>query len=425
MALTRRGFVIGGGAAAGAAAIGTGTWAALVRDSVSDRTVGALPSSSTTVAPTAPPQPPPAGADRLLVVVELDGGNDGLDTLVPADGRYRDARPTLAVAESALVELTGTADYALHPALAPLVPPWEAGGLAFVQGVGMAAQNRSHFASGDVWRAGGSPRGTGWLGRWLDLTADGDANPLRGVTLGGGAEALASHASPVTSVRSPGELGYRLAGASDPDAIVDAFLATSAPLSPGPLGRAQAAVDTAGRAVDAFAGLTSVAADGLDVDTSAPTLLGAAAEILGLGVGTRIVYVRVGGYDTHADQRARHSALLAELAEGIEAFFASAEQRGLADRVLLATTSEFGRRVAENGSGGTDHGRGGCQLLLGAGVGGGRVVGELDLGRLEEGDLPITVDGLSLYGEALRWLGGPVVDVLGVDPEPLGLVTAG
>jgi uncharacterized protein (DUF1501 family) len=132
--------------------------------------------------------------------------------------------------------------------------------------------------------------------------------------------------------------------------------------------------------------------------------------------------VTAGGYDTHSAQLARHEELLTDLAAGMTAFFEAGDAAGWSDRVVLMTTSEFGRRVAENGSAGTDHGLGGAHMLLGPAVVGTQVVGHVDLGRLSDGDVAATVDPRSLYAAALDWLGGPTDEVLGSHYDRLGLI---
>lgn len=433
---SRRRFLgAAGGVGVGAVVAGRLAWGSLVGEQVE----GASP------APGAPGDTGAAGAPaaaasgrRVLVVVQCNGGNDGLNTLVPiGDGRYADARPTLRVPEADVLALAGTTRYGFHPALAPLVPLWEAGRLAAVDGVGLTGQSRSHFAAMDAWGSGrpGQPLHDGWLGRWLELV-DGSPNPLRAVVLGGAASALTSARTVSTGVLDPAAFTLRTPRGVDAGRIRDAFLATAAPLaSDGALAAAQAAVPSALAAVDLLARAGSAAAgDGAEggLGRVAPTgrssaitdLLGTAAGIIGLDLGTQVVVVVASGFDTHADQLDRHPELLADLATGIAAFHEAVAQAGRADDVLLVTTSEFGRRVAENGSG-TDHGAGGVQFLLGSGVQGRQVVGEADLGALDQGDLRSLIDGRSLYANALDWLGGPTGatdEVLGAPYDRLGLV---
>ncbi len=435
--ISRRHFVLGASAAAGTAATGAWAWSALVRESVEQSLPpGTTTTTSTTgVAPTTTPpgtEPAPTGG-RMLVVVELDGGNDGLNTLVPDRGPYRDRRPTLAVPEADLVALSGTAAYGLHPALTLLAPHWDRGDLAFVEGIGMPEQTRSHFTAMDTWWSAtpGVASTTGWLGRWLDATLDADPDPLRAIAIGGGSRALVGQRSLATVIRDPGAFQLQTAPGVDRDALVAAFLATSEPLSTVPeLAVAQYAIPSTLEAIDLLApvfGTEGSAELGAGRRRGAgggrfADLLPAAAGVLALGVGTRVVTVARGGFDTHADQIGRQADLLADVAEGIDAFWVAATDAGIAEQVLMLVTSEFGRRVAENASGGTDHGNGNVALVLGPAVAGGQVTGELDLDRLDEGDVPRVVDTRSLYSEALAWLGGPTAEVLGGDFEPLGLV---
>ena len=204
--LSRRAFLGAAGGVAGVAAASGGAWAVLVRDVVDDSAgrVG-VASTTTSTGPTtttgASGIPPD---DRVLVIVELAGGNDALNTLVSADGRYRDLRPQLAIPSGELRALAAT-DYALHPALAGLVPFWEAGSMAAVAGVGMPLQSRSHFKAMDTWWSAipGEQSRTGWIGRWLDATSDGTSDPLRAIALGGGSPALVGEQAMATVVRAP------------------------------------------------------------------------------------------------------------------------------------------------------------------------------------------------------------------------------
>ena len=441
----RRRFLLGAGGLAVTAAAGVGLWQALVRERTA-AVVGA-PSPGTT--------PPPMG-ERVLVVVQLGGGNDALNALVPADGRYLDARPTLGVPEVDRLVLPGVDAYGLHPALTPLLEAWGAGELALVAGTGIEGQSRSHFQALDTWWSArpGQVRTTGWLGRWLDATEDEDpGNPLRAVALGAGAPALVGERSTATVVLDPSAFRLAAPRGVDADALAEAWLATAGPVDPpgsspgsspasppgssagptaGPLlAAARAAVPTTVTATRQLAGafdeaLGVDAAPGLpDGGAAGPgriaELLQATAAVIDHGLGTRVVHVGVGGFDTHAGQAQAHPALLADLAAGLAGLREAAVAGGWADRLLVVTVSDFGRRVVENGSG-TDHGAGGLQLVGGTGVAGGQVVGALDLGTLVDGDLAPVVDGRSVYAAALDWLGGPTDDVLGQRFDRLGLL---
>ena len=151
-----------------------------------------------------------------------------------------------------------------------------------------------------------------------------------------------------------------------------------------------------------------------------------AANIIAMGIGTRVLTVGVRGFDTHADQVENHQALLHDLASGLASFFTALEASGDLDRVMVITTSEFGRQIVENGSAGTDHGKGGLQFVFGPSVAGGIVHGGFDLGALDDGGVPPAVDTRSVYRSALEWLGGPggADGIFEEDPAVLGLLTA-
>jgi uncharacterized protein (DUF1501 family) len=287
------------------------------------------PGTTTSTAPLVDPR-------RVLVVVQLGGGNDGLNTLVPvADGAYHDARPTLRVDEGDVLRLAGTDRWGLHPQLAALVPMWDRGALVAVDGVGMAGQTRSHFAAMDAWWSGqpGQALRDGWIGRWLDRTGD-PHNPLRAISLGGAALALSSTRSLSTTVLDPRTFSLRAPKGADAQAVRDAFLATGSPLaSDAALAQAQQAVPAALDAVDLLAraaaagnpddpgtgDLTPQAARGGNA-TSFTDLLQTAAGIIDLDIGTKVIVVAGSGFDTHADQAERHPDLLADVAGGIAGF---------------------------------------------------------------------------------------------------------
>ena len=420
--LSRRAFL---GGAAGAAALGGGAWAALVRDGVEAAAPVITPPTTTAAVSTTTVAETVASAtarfpltDRVLVVLELAGGNDALNTLVPIDaGTYHDLRPELALDEAELVGLDER--WALHPALDGLMPFWQAGTMSAIAGVAMPEQSRSHFTAMDSWWSGvaGAPSQTGWLGRWLDSTLDAERNgvddPLRAIALGGGSPALLGTRTMATAIRDPFTFQLMTMPGTEAEALIGAFAATASPLVAEPvLAAAQSAIPGA---LDAVALLA--AASGADdplgspnqipgAGTTAVDLLATAARIISMDIDTRVLTVGVSGFDTHAGQLDTHDALLRDVAAGLEGFFAALAASGDLDRVMVLTTSEFGRRAAENGSGGTDHGNGGLQFAFGPSVDGGIVHGEYRLDQLVDGDLPLVVDTRSGYRSALEWLGG-------------------
>jgi uncharacterized protein (DUF1501 family) len=349
----------------------------------------------------------------VLVVVQLGGGNDGLNTLVPLDGLYHDNRPTIGLSDDQLVPLAGTDRYGLHPAFAAMKGVLDAGKVATIASLGFTDPTRSHFVQMDEWWSGQPDKAakTGWLGRYLDGTGGTGDSPLRAVALGGGVLSLQGETSRPTVVRNP--KGFVLS--SKRPEFNDAWQKVVGPTAVS----ATKAVDVFRKVrVDVEANGYDDSAAGGDINTGLAT----AAELIVSTPGVQVVNIAVGGFDTHAGQLATHEGLLADLAGGIQHFQDRIAAAGVADRVLLMTFSEFGRRVKENGSKGTDHGKAGVHFLVGEHVRGG-LVGGWDLANLDDGDLRGTIDPRSLYSTALQWLGGDPNEVLGGRYDSLGIVT--
>jgi uncharacterized protein (DUF1501 family) len=398
-------------------------------------TSGPISTSSSTVAPTSSVAPsttldPVAAAaaakDHVLVVVQLGGGNDGLNTLVPLDGRYHDSRPTLGLSDDSLVAIPGNTAYGLHPSLAPLSALLAAGRIAALEAIGYDHPNRSHFAALDDWWSAtpGRSSTTGWLGRWMDATAGSGDDPLRAVALGTGVPALTGATTLPAVIVSPAAFDFRLPKRADPQLI--AQLATLVGGEDPLMTSYRTAISRAASAVDMFGALTGNAADaaGTTDDPNGGEItqsLLTAARLLTQHPATRVIHIAAGGFDTHADQLETQKALLEDLATGVSRFFEDVTTAGQTQRVLLMTVSEFGRRVQENGSGGTDHGKAGVQFVVGPSVSGG-VYGKADLTKLDDGDLAPDIDVRSLYTMALDWLGGPVDEIIGQRYDTLGVV---
>jgi uncharacterized protein (DUF1501 family) len=403
--LNRRQFLTLSG---GAAVTGAAAWAGLVREHTMAKPSASSSSSSSSGR---------TDLERVLVVVQLTGGNDALNTVIPHDGRYHDLRPTLAIPDDKLIALANAPAVGLHPALQPLVPLWDAGQLAILPQIGFAADSRSHFESLAAWWTA-SPehrQTTGWIGRWLDATGVAKDNPLAAIALGGGSvPALRAEQSQSTAVNDLATFKLMSPKAAD------AFKATARPVSNEPLlAQAQAAVGSATSAVSLLA--KAAAPSSADTGPIAEGLM-TAATLIDMELGTRVFLVSGTGFDTHANQATEHEQLLGDLAAGVSSFFTALDKSGRADRVLLLTTSEFGRRAQQNGSGGSDHGHGGVHFVAGRGVRGG-LHGDIDLGRLVDGDLAATVDTRSLYAAGLDWLGGPSAELLDGHNDTYGLLT--
>ncbi len=358
------------------------------------------------------------GAQRILVLVELNGGNDGLNTVVPyTDALYYTERPGLAVASDSVLQLSEQVGF--NPVLEGVMPAWGADELAVVLGVGYPEPNRSHFRSNDIWETASGSEGVesrGWLSQ---MVAEGLGAPDRladGIVLG------ANEVGP-------------LAGA-DTRALVmddaDQFVARAGRLRPPP--------PPAG--TDALAHLLAVQADVVEAShelerrlSAAPELttafpesplgrqLETAALLIAAGVPVTAIKVTLTGFDTHANQRATHDGLLTALGSGLAAFRTEMVSQGRWRDVLLATYSEFGRRVRQNASSGTDHGTAAPQLIMGGSVRGGLYGAQPSLSSLQGGDLVHTVDYRSVYRTICRgFLGTSEPDEWGGVSELLGFV---
>jgi uncharacterized protein (DUF1501 family) len=340
-----------------------------------------------------------------LVVLSLRGGFDGLSAVVPhGDADYYKARPTIAVPKAKLIG--GDAMFGLHPALAPLLPLWQGGQLAAVHAVGQPNPSRSHFAAMEEMEraAAGTSIRTGWLDRMLGLIRS--TNPWSGVSIGSTKVARSlSGPSPDLGVASLD--GFTLAGDSPsvPMARTLRALYQNAPT---------ALATPALAATDAVATVATLPAytpanGAVYPTTPLATALRDVARLVKAGVGMRAACVDFGDWDMHeglgtAETGQRMHTRLGEFAAALAAFAADLGADGMKN-VTLVTLSEFGRRVAENGSRGVDHGHGNAMFVLGGGVRGGRVHGTwpgLAPAALVAGDLAATTDYRSVIGEVLQ-----------------------
>lgn len=356
---------------------------------------------------------PDAGDGRLLVVVELDGGNDGINTVVPyADDGYGRHRKALRLPKDRLIRLDD--HLGLHPALRGMARLWEAGRLAVVQGVGYPNPSRSHFQSMAAWRTGRPDQreqtGLGWIGQALDgrhAPADGAVAASVGmVTM---PAALVGRRAAATSIHRPEQFAL-------PDGAAVFPAAGPAGQAPGEDLR-QFVARTSFHAVRTAERLREMGKGDAAAEKYPATALARqlqlTARLIRADLGFRVFYTQQSGYDTHSGQLPQHDSLLRELGDALSAFFADLDAAGLTDRVVVMAFSEFGRRVAENTSQGTDHGTAGPVFLAGPAVRGGIAGSSPSLGDLEDGDLKTAVDFRSVYATVLqRWLGLPARDAL-------------
>ena len=365
----------------------------------------------------------PGRDDRILVVLQLSGGNDGLSMVVPhTDPAYARARRTTLVKDPRKL----TDDLGLHPALEAVHRLYGDGRLAIVQGASYPNPNRSHFASMDIWHTAdleGRRSPTGWLGRAIDACCPDAPDPNLVVNVGKAVPyALEAKVNKPVSFESPGS--YRWTGNPRDREEFERLNGE---------GGADEQVRWLHRvAVDARASSKKIraAADGYRPQAEYPrgqlaADLRTVAALIHGGLATRVYYVSFGGFDTHNGQANRYANLMRELDAALGAFQADLKAQGHAGRVLTLSFSEFGRRVEENASGGTDHGVAGPMLLLGENVKGGLYGRQPSLADLDgNGDLKMQVDFRSVYATVLNdWMQIPAKRILATDFPHLPLVT--
>ncbi|MFI5271673.1 MAG: DUF1501 domain-containing protein [Ktedonobacterales bacterium] len=366
-----------------------------------------------------------AAQGTTLIVVPMAGGNVGLYTIVPcADSAYYQARPTLAIPQAQVLDLNGR--LGMHPALKALQPLWQANKLAVVEGVGYPNPNLSHFASMDIWQTLdlNGQGAQGWLGKYVAGMVDAQGHPFQSLAVGTALPtALSALNADVPVVSNP--RAYRLLpdpGERTELSVAEARIQTLLKLyNTYPRSAPYAALldATAQTAVQGSKQLDAAAA-AYKPGATYPTTnfakgLQVLAEVIVQGLGLRVGYVTLGGFDTHAGQAATQTKLLTELAEGLTAFLGDLTAHGASENVVVMTWSEFGRRVEENGNAGTDHGTAAPLFVLGDAVQGGIYGEPPDLNALDNaGNLVFTTDFRSVYATMLdRWLGAPSAGVLG------------
>jgi uncharacterized protein (DUF1501 family) len=377
----------------------------------------------------------PPGKDNILVVIEMTGGNDGLNTVIPhADDLYHKARPTLRQTKDVVVRLDD--HVGLHAGMKGLQPLWQQGQLAVVQGVGYPNPERSHFEAMDIWQSADPKRAvpTGWLGRTA-VEIDNSSGGVPILHIGATRLPLAVTGAPsggAVSINDKNSFRLELGGgpAGQQKARRKLVEDLSAPSPPTPLPRSggegsKSAEDdlvsfVQRRQVQTLAAVETLR-DLLEGPNAVPrpgnglaAKLQLIAGLIAKGFGTRIFYANLDGFDTHADQGPMHNTLLAELADSIAGFFQTLKTTGHDSRVRLMTFSEFGRRVQENGSRGTDHGAASCLFVAGPSVKGGVVGEHPSLADLDAGDLKFHTDFRRVYATQLDgWLGCDGKAVLG------------
>ncbi len=369
--------------------------------------------------------------DPILVVVQLTGGNDYINTVIPyEDPLYYDNRTTVGVAQEDVLPIGQ--GLGLNPALTAVKDLFDQGKVAVINGIGYPGPNRSHFRSMDIWHTCEPEKvGTeGWLGRVIrDLDPQAE-NVLTGVNFGRGLpRAMALTGVPVASVAVLETYGVLtgISGEEERAQALDLFARMYSPI-----------VGT-GKVMDYLGSTGLDALKGADILKAVPgqyrstveysdSIIGrnlqGIAKVLTANLGTRVFYTQQPGYDTHANQGPVHQTLLTHLSQAVGDFYDDLREHDASDNVLIYLFTEFGRRVKDNGSG-TDHGAGGLALAIGDPVRGG-IYSEFPSMRpedLDEGDLRYNIDFRGVYGTvAERWLGLDAKSIVGGDFEQLDFV---
>ncbi len=392
----------------------------------------------------------------ILVVLQMAGGNDGLNTVTPyANDYYHQARPKIGLLAKSILKINDTVG--LHPSLAGFKNLYDAGQLSIIQGAGYPNPNRSHFRSTEIWQTASDANKVesyGWIGRYFDNACHG-ADPTVGVSIGQQMPQAFSAKIPTgISLDNPQNFRFfagRPAANGEMNADEKSFRELN---QPGREDAGAGATDNSGATIGAIHGPTAhhgsvmdfLERTALDAELSSDKILAITKRIenraaypssqlgnalklvgklIGGGLPTRIYYVSQGGYDTHTNQSGQQERLLQDLGDSVKAFVQDLQGQGNFQRVLLMTFSEFGRRVAENANGGTDHGAAAPMFVIGhkvkAGLHG--KYPSLAPQDLLNGDLQYNVDFRSVYAGVLEeWLKTKSQPILGGKFKPLRLV---
>jgi len=368
--------------------------------------------------------------DHILVVVQLGGGNDGLNTVVPhSNDAYNRARPTLAVPQKDIIRVTDT--LGLHPSLAPVKDLYDKGAMVLIQGVGYPNPSRSHFKSMEIWHTA-DPEGRivryGWIGRYFDSKCPVCEQPTVGVNAGSTMPlAMQAESGTGVSLESPEAFQWMPTfNGLGPKEELELFklLNAPAPNEPGTIDFLRHTAMNAYVSSERVRSAVSTYKGGINYPNSPfGSSMRMIAQLIAGKLPTKVYYANMGGFDTHAAQRGTHERLLRQFAEGIAAFYKDLEAQGNGERVITMAFSEFGRRVAENASGGTDHGTAAPMFVFGKALKGGLYGTYPSLTDLDQGDLKHSIDFRSVYATVLdRWLGADPSKILGANFDRLNFI---
>ncbi len=378
------------------------------------------------------------GKDNILVIIELNGGNDGLNTVIPyADDLYHKARPTLRKTKEQVHKLND--HVGLHSSMVALMSLWQQGQLAVLQGVGYPNPDRSHFESMDIWQMADPQRkvGTGWIGRASPELGGKGGIPIMNVGPSKLPLALQAPGSGAISVNNRQPYRFDLGGGSAQRhqarrKVIEELAKRDAneeqeSMLQFVVRRQVQTLSTLDRLTEVLRNYRDnsfVFSGGkrIEADRALQLRLQLIARLIQQDFGTRVFYAMTpeGSFDTHSGQAEPHAGLLAEVADSINNFFQVLKSTGHDKRVRVMTFSEFGRRVEENASKGTDHGTAACMFVAGPSVKGGVIGEHPSLKNLDSGDLKYHTDFRRVYATLLEsWLGVSSETVLGQKFEPI------
>lgn len=372
--------------------------------------------------------------EKSLVVIQLSGGNDAMNTIVPyTNGIYHDSRSAIHLTESDVIDINGSLGF--HPEMGEIKKLWDSNNVAVINGIGYPVPNRSHFRSMDIWHTAESESiaPDGWLGRTIREIDPSHNNVVTAVNFGRGLpRALVCKDVPVASVgdletyglmpdiqgkdQRENALNYfsRMYGPNQGrDAILDALSENGVSAMIG---------------ADILSGANSKYSSSVEyADNPIANNLKDIAKVIFADIGTKIYYAQHGSFDTHAGELFNHAKLWKELSDAIGDFYRDLKEHGRENDVTVLLFSEFGRRIEDNGSG-TDHGSGGIAFVLGGSVKGG-LYGEqpsLEISEQIEGDMKYNNDFRSTYATLLdQWLGIDSVPILGKNFEQFSFIKKG
>jgi uncharacterized protein (DUF1501 family) len=369
---------------------------------------------------------------KVIVLLQLSGGNDGLNTIIPVeDSLYYNARPSLGIRKEDAIHLNNLTG--MHPSLQPLKALYDEGMVAVLQNVGYASPDRSHFRATDIWLSASDSNvviDDGWVGRYLakvlpDHNQINSEHPM--------AIQIGSTQSALLECTCQGTMGISFESPNQFYQLINGSTADNDPPPNTVAGNQLKYIKEIAALSIRYAQIIKEKADLVENKATYPNTrlarqLAIVAELIAGGLETPVYLTSIGGFDTHANQAGSHANLLTTVAQAIEAFQADLKLLGIEDRVVLMTFSEFGRRVNQNGSGGTDHGTAAPLFVIGRNVYGGVYGNNPDLTDLDNsGDIKYKYDFRQLYATLLtQQLGMPInrmPDVLMRDFETLPLIS--